>query len=401
MDATPAASRRVTLVVILGVLSAFGPLSVDFYLPGLPKLTSDFGAGASAGQGTLTASIVGLALGQLVVGPISDRMGRRPPLLAGLVLYCVASIACAVSPSIWVLIALRLVQGLAGAAGIVVARSVVRDLASGTAAAQFYSVIMVVLGVVPIAAPVLGGELLRVTSWRGLFVILAAVAGLILLATLLWLPETLPRDRRTGAQTVGFRELLRDRVFLAWSVALGLSYGALFGYIAGSSFVLQDIYGVSPPVYGLIFGMNALGLVTCSQLNRPAVRRWGPARVLLGAVAAQGVAGVTLLALVLAGGVGLGGVLPCLFVTVSMLGIVAPNGTALAITDYPHAAGRASALIGAAQFLVGGACAPLVGLAGRSSAVPMAVSIAVFGVGAFASALVARRVLAYRLMSTA
>ena len=377
--------------MILGALSAFGPLSVDFYLPGLPKLTRDFSAGASAGQLTLTACVLGLAFGQLAAGPLSDRFGRRPPLLAGLAAYLAASLACAVAPSVWVFVALRFVQGLAGAAGIVVARSVVRDLVSGAAAARLFSILMLVLGVVPVLAPVAGGQLLAVTSWRGLFVILAAIDAAILVAVALWLPETLePARRRARGSATGFGELLRDRFFLAYALVLGLAFAAMFSYIAGSSFVLQEIYGLSPQLYGGVFGLNALGIVACSQLNRALVGRVPPERLLAGGVAAGAAAGATLLGIALTGGVGLAGILPCLFVSVATIGIVAPNAAALALTDYPHAAGSASALLGVFQFSFGAAAAPLVGVAGAGTAVPMALLIALFGAGALAAVGVAR-----------
>jgi MFS transporter, DHA1 family, multidrug resistance protein len=378
-------------VAVLGALSAFGPISIDFYLPGLPQLTSDFDAPASAGQLTLTACLLGLAVGQLVFGPLTDRLGRRPPLLAGLAVYLVASVACAFAPSIWVLIGLRLVQGLSGSAGIVVARSVVRDLVSGVEAARLFSILMVVIGVAPILAPILGGVLLHVTSWRGLFAILAAVDGCILFASARWLPETLPpeRRRRAGEPGVGFLELVHDRFFLAYAVVMGLAFAAMFSYIAGSTFVLEDIHGVSPQVYGLIFAVNALGITAASQLNRAMLGRHTPRRMLLAGVTAQAVAATTLLVIVLAGGIGLTGILPCLFVSVASIGLVIPNATALALTDYPHAAGRASALLGMLQFTFGALAAPLVGIAGSDTAVPMALLMAAFGIGALATLLLA------------
>jgi MFS transporter, DHA1 family, multidrug resistance protein len=384
---------RLRLMLILGLLSAFGPLSVDFYLPGLPKLTSDFGASASAGQLTLTACLLGLAFGQLAAGPLSDRFGRRPPLLAGLALYCAASIACALAPSVWMLVGLRLVQGLSGAAGIVISRSIVRDLRSGVAAARMFSILMLVVGVVPVIAPVAGGQLLRAMSWRGLFLVLAGVDAAILVAVALALRETLPPERRrhAGDTVSGFVELLRDRLFLAYAIVLGLAFAEMFGYIAGSSFVLQDIYGVSPQLYGAIFGLNALGIVACSQLNRVLLGRVSPERLLDAAVLAGAAAGSTLLGVVLAGGVGLPGILPCLFVVVASIGLVLPNSAALALTDYPHAAGSASALLGLLQFAFGGAAAPLVGAGGRGTAVPMALVIALFGGGALAATVAARR----------
>lgn len=384
---------RLKLMLILGVLSGFGPLSIDFYLPGLPRLTSDFGASASAGQLTLTACVLGLAFGQLAAGPLSDRFGRRPPLLAGLALYCAASVACAVAPSVWMLVGLRLVQGLSGAAGIVISRSIVRDLRSGVAAARMFSILMLVVGTVPVAAPVAGGQLLRVMSWRGLFLVLAGVDAAILVAVALTLRETLPPERRqrAGDTVSGFRQLLRDRIFLAYAIVLGLAVAEMFGYIAGSSFVLEDLYGLSPQLYGAIFGLNALGIIACSQLNRVLLGRVSPERLLTAAVVAAASAGATLLGVVLVGGVGLPGILPCLFVVVATIGLVSPNASALALTDYPHAAGSASALLGLFQFGFGGAAAPLVGAGGRGTAFPMALVIALFGGGAIAATVVARR----------
>lgn len=336
--------------------------------------------------------MLGLALGQLAVGPLSDRYGRRAPLVAGLVLYAVASLACAVAPSIWLFTTVRLVQGLAGGAGIVVARSVVRDLVTGAAAARLFSILMVVLGVVPVLAPLVGGQLLRATSWRGLFVVLAAIDAAILAASVLWLHETLPAERRrhSGDGSDGMRALLGDRVFVAYTAVLGLSFAAMFSYIAGSSFVLEDIYGISPQLYGAVFALNAAGIIACSQLNRRVVDRVGALRMLEAGIAASAVAGATLLGVVLAGGIGLPGILPCLFVVVASVGLVIPNATALAMTDYPHAAGSASALLGASQFAFGAAAAPLVGVAGRATAVPMAVAMALFGAGAVAAVAVAR-----------
>jgi DHA1 family bicyclomycin/chloramphenicol resistance-like MFS transporter len=385
---------RLRIVVVLGALSAFGPLSIDFYLPGLPRLTSDFDASASAGQLTLTACLLGLAFGQLAFGPLSDRFGRRRPLIVGLVVYCGASLACAAAPDVWTLVALRAVQGLSGSSGIVIARSVVRDLRSGVGAARVYSMILLVVGVVPLLAPIVGGALLHTTTWRGLFVILGVVDAFILAGVLAWLPETLAPDRRqrSGGTAAGFLELLTDRIFVAYAVVLGLNFAAMFSYIAGSSFVLEDIYGVSPQEYGVIFGVNALGIVAASQLNRTLVARASPERMLLAGVCAGTTAGAALLVVVLAGGIGLPGILPCLFVCVSSVGLVIPNATALALTDYPHAAGSAAAVLGTAQFVFGGAAAPLVGIAGRDTAVPMALLMALFGAGALVALALAHQI---------
>jgi DHA1 family bicyclomycin/chloramphenicol resistance-like MFS transporter len=387
--------RRLRLGLIIGSLTALAPLSIDLYLPALPELTSSFGASASEGQLTLTACLAGLALGQMLFGPLSDRLGRRPPVLAGLAAYGAASLACAFASSLWVLVALRLVQGLAGAAGIVIARAVVRDLRSGAAAARFFSYLMLVTGMAPILAPILGAQLLRVTTWNGLFVTLAIVGFLLLLATAAGLDETLPASRRRRGsvhETVRTSiSLLRDRVFLGYALVLGFAFGELFAYIAGSPFVLQDIYGVSPQLYGGVFALNAVGLVVSGQINAALVGRVAPARLLAFGVAVSVTAGLCLLAVVLVGGIGLAGILPCLFAVVASLGFVMPNATALALTDYPHVAGSASALLGVLQFLIGAAVAPLAGAAGSESAVPMAVVIAALGVAAVAALDLSRR----------
>jgi len=389
-----ALTRRVRLGLIIGSLTALAPLSIDLYLPALPELTRDFGASASEGQLTLTACLAGLALGQMVFGPLSDRLGRRPPLLVGLAAYAAASFACAFAQSLWLLVALRLAQGLAGAAGIVIARAIVRDLRSGAAAARVFSYLMLVTGMAPILAPILGAQLLRVTTWNGLFVTLAVVGLALLLATASGLDETLPASRRRRSsvhETVHTSiSLLRDRVFLGYALVLGLAFGELFSYIAGSPFVLQEIYGVSPQLYGGVFALNALGLVVSGQINGALVGRVAPAHLLAFGVALAAVAGLCLLAVVL-GGIGLAGILPCLFAVVASLGFVMPNATALALTDYPHAAGSASALLGVLQFLIGAAVAPLVGVAGSESAVPMAVAIAALAVGGVGALELSRR----------
>jgi MFS transporter, DHA1 family, multidrug resistance protein len=386
--------RRVRFVLILGALSAFGPLSIDLYLPGLPELAHDLDAKAWEGQLTLTACITGLAIGQLLAGPLSDRLGRRRPLLVGLFAYCAASLACAFAPSIFALVALRLVQGFAGAAGIVIARAVVRDLRSGAAAARVFSLLLLVTGLAPTLAPILGGQLLRITSWRGLFVVLAAIVFAMLLGTAAGLPETLPRERRNRAgwreTSRTFHELSRDRVFMGYALVLGISFGEMFAYISGSPFVLQDVYGVSAQLFSVIFAVNALGLVACGQINAALVGRVSPERLLAAGLAVGALSGVSLLAVVLVGGVGLAGILPCLFAMVSSIGFVLPNSAALALVEYPHVAGSASALLGVLQFCIGAAVAPLVGVAGANSAVPMGIVVATLGL-ASAGAMIATR----------
>ncbi|TDD79842.1 Bcr/CflA family efflux MFS transporter [Actinomadura darangshiensis] len=389
------ADRRLVLILVLGALTAMAPLSIDMYLPALPRMTSDLSTGAVQAQLTLTACVIGLAAGQAVAGPLSDALGRRPPLLIGLAAYAVASLLCAAAPTVETLIALRLVQGAAGAAGIVIARAIVQDLYDGVAAAKFFSVLMLVNGLAPILAPVLGGQLLRVMPWPGVFAVLAGIGVALLLASLLGLKETLPPERReTGglrATARTFRGLLGDRTFVGYALALGLAFAAMFTYISGSPFVLQDIYGLSPQEFSLAFGVNSLGIVVAGQLSGLLAGRV-PLRALLAAGLAVVAAGGTgLLAAVLAGA-GLYGVLPALFLVAAGQGLVLPNATALALSGRPpRVAGSASALLGVAQFALGGAAAPLAGIAGPGTAVPMAVSIAVLSLLAAAVTAAATR----------
>ena len=266
-------------LLILGALSAFGPLSLDMYLPGLPSLTRGLHASASAGQLTITGCMLGLGLGQLVAGPLSDTHGRRRPLIAGLLAYVVASAACAAAPSISVLVVVRLLQGMAGGVGIVIARAIVRDLSDGTTAARMFSVLMAVTGVAPVCAPLIGGQVLAFTSWRGVFVILAAIGVPLLLAAVLGLPETLAPAQRHGgglrAVLRTFRGLLGDRSFGPHAASFSLSFAAMFAYIAGSSFVLENIYGISPQLFSVVFAVNSAGLIAVSQLSGRTVGRLG------------------------------------------------------------------------------------------------------------------------------
>ena len=372
--------RGLRLILLLGFLSAFGPLSIDMYLPALPQLTRDFGVGASAAQLTLTSCLAGFAVGQLVSGPLSDRFGRRRPLLAGVVVYTVASALCAVAPSIGALIALRLVQGVAGGFALAISRAVARDLHHGEALARFLSTLMLVNGLAPILAPVIGAQLLRFTSWRGVFWVLAGIGAALAVATALWLHETLPRELRSEGGFAETRttvaELVGDHAFLGYLLVLGFSFGAMFAYIAGSSFVVETIHGGSPQLYSAIFALNGIGIVAASQANRLFLRRRSVRRMLAVGVVASACGGFALLAVVVAG-IGLAGIVPSLFVLVASLGFILPNATALALAGHRRVAGSASGLIGIFQFAVGAVAAPLVGVAGPESAYPMAIVIAV------------------------
>ena len=382
-----ARARRIVLLVILGALTGIAPLSVDAYLPGLPELTSDLGASVSTGQLTLTAFLLGLALSQVVAGSLSDTLGRRLPVLVGLVAYTAVSALCAVAPGVWPLVGLRLVQGAAAGVGFVIARAIVRDLYVGAAGARIFAILIMVSGVAPVLAPILGGQILRFTSWRGIFVVLAAISAVILLLAVVRLAETLPAHLRhepgIAAKLQTFRRLLADRTFLPYAVVGALAFGAMFAYISGSPFVLEEIHGVSPQVYGLIFGANAFGLVGLSQVSGQLVERVGPAPLLrLGAAVSAAGGALTLGSIALEAG--LAPLLVGLFLSVSSIGLIYPNSSALALAEHGDAAGSASALMGLGQFGLGALIAPAVGLAGSQAALPMGLAIAACGLGALA-----------------
>jgi DHA1 family bicyclomycin/chloramphenicol resistance-like MFS transporter len=372
-------------IVLLAALSAFGPLSLDMYLPGLPAMTRDLHTTASAAQLTITACMVGLGVGQVIAGPLSDARGRRRPLLAGIFGYTVSSVACAVSPTIGVLVVMRLIQGMAGSVGIVIARAIVRDLSGGTVAARLFGVLMGITGVVPVAAPLIGGQVLLVTSWRGVFVVLAAIGVPLVLATAIMLPETLPAHQRHqgGLRTIlhRFGSLLRDRRYLPYALAFSLSFAAMFGYIAGSSYVLENVFGISPQLFSVVFAINSGGLIALSLAGSRAVGRRGSAWLLRRGLVGTAAASIGALVVTVIGG-GLWPLLVCFFVLLCANGLVLPNGTALAMASQTGSLGAASALLGLGQFGIGALVAPLVGVAGSHDALPMAVVIAVAGTAA-------------------
>jgi DHA1 family bicyclomycin/chloramphenicol resistance-like MFS transporter len=371
--------------VLLAALSAFGPLCLDMYLPGLPPLTRDLHATASAAQLTITACMVGLGVGQVVAGPLSDARGRRRPLLAGLVGYVASSVACAMAPSVGVLVGVRLIQGMAGSVGIVIARAIVRDLSGGAVAARLFGVLMGITGVVPVLAPLIGGQVLLFTSWRGVFIVLAVVGLPLIVATAVMLPETLPVHARHGGGLRGvlsrFGALLRDRRFMPFAAAFSLSFAAMFAYISGSSFVLENIYGISPQVFSVIFAINSGGLITFSLLGSRVVGRRGSAWLLRRGLVGTATASMAAL-LVTVAHASLGALLVCFFALLCANGIVLPNGTASAMAAGGGALGSASALLGLGQFGSGALVAPLVGLAGSRDALPMAIVIAAAGTAA-------------------
>ena len=371
--------QRLRLVLILGALIALGPLTIDMYLPSLPTITDEFATTSATVQLTLTGTLLGLAFGQLFIGPLSDAYGRRLPLLIGTGVHVVASVLCVIAPNIAVLGTLRVLQGLGAAAGAVVAMAIVRDLYTGRAAATLLSRLILVMGAAPVIAPTLGGWLLAFTSWRGVFAALA-VFGLVLIPVAAWgLPETLPPERRQTDGVLGtlrnYRLLLHDGTFVGLILVAGLAMSALLGYVAGSSFVLQEQFGLSQQQFGLAFGSGAIWLILATQLNPVLLRRFEPRLLLLVAVATAFVFGLLLLALALTATGGVFGVLVPLWLVLFSIGFALPNAPAVALSRHGEAAGTAAALLGAVQFGTGALISPVVGLLGNDS-VAMATVIA-------------------------
>ncbi|RKT87483.1 MFS transporter, DHA1 family, bicyclomycin/chloramphenicol resistance protein [Saccharopolyspora antimicrobica] len=373
-DARPAAKEptgfdRFRVIVVLGALIALGPLTIDMYLPALPAIGNELAASASTVQLTLTGTLLGLGIGQLLIGPFSDIVGRRLPLIIGTALHILASVACLFAPNIAVLGTLRTLQGVGAAAAMVVALAVVRDLFSGRAAATALSRLMLVMGVAPILAPSLGGAILLTGSWRGVFGALAIIGAVLLVVAIFALKESLPPERRQAAQfrpvLRTYRQLITDRDFVLLAIVAALAMSALFSYISGSSFVLQEQFGLDQQAFGLVFGVGAVALIGASQFNVVLLNRYSPKQIVFAALVAATVAGLILTALTTTGTGGLYGFIVPLWLVLGAMGFVLPNAPALALSRHGEAAGTAAALLGAGQFGLGALIAPLVGVLGN------------------------------------
>jgi DHA1 family bicyclomycin/chloramphenicol resistance-like MFS transporter len=383
------------LAVVLGLLTIFGPISMDLYLPVLPALTAELRSTTSVAQLTITACLLGLAIGQVVAGPMSDRFGRRKPLIIGVIAYTVTSVLCALSPTVETLILARFVQGLAGAVGIVIAQAAGRDVYSGGKLIRYYGRLTVLGGLAAIIGPVIGGQLAAVTDWRGVFLFLAAVGVAILVASLVVFRETLPQDRRiTGglSHTLNdFRRLLADRMFVGAVLITGFTYAAIFAYLSGATYILQGMYGLSPQGYSFAFGLNSLGFVIFGFISGRLAEHWSERGTLaLGlAMALAGALGLLATALL---HLPLIAIILSLFTMVSGVAVTSPPATSLALKEYPDIAGTASSLLGLARFSFGGLAAPLVGIGGANDPVPFGiVAAAAAAAAALCLGLVRRR----------
>ena len=389
-DAGVSDGPSLRLVLALGAMIALGPLTIDLYLPGLPNIEADLNTTASAVQLTLTGTLIGLAIGQLVVGPVSDAYGRHRPLYFGTFIHVAASVVCGLAPNIAVLGGARVLQGVGAASTAVVTMAIVRDLYSGRAAALLLSQLMLVLGVAPVLAPTLGGVVLGLTSWRGLFVVLGLFALFLIALVKFEIQETLPPERRRPGSLSGiahaYRGLMRDPVFVALTWVSGLSMAAMFAYVSGASFVMQDQFGLDEQQFGFVFGAGSVFLIGGTQLSGKLLNRWDMRQILFASLVGGSISTGVLLAVALADVGGLPALLGPLWITLAFTGTAMPNAPAIALTLHGEAAGSAAALVGAVRYAVGAVAAPIVGVLGNEA--PAMTAVMFLGTGASLAVLV-------------
>ncbi|KAA0967770.1 multidrug effflux MFS transporter [Pseudomonas sp. ANT_H12B] len=391
-------------ILILGALSAFGPLAIDFYLPAFPAMALAFGTDEKHVQLTLAAYFLGLSLGQLAYGPVADRFGRRIPLLTGVGLFTVASLACAYAPNLEWLIGARFVQALGGCAGMVIARAIVSDKCDAVGSAKVFSQLMLVMGLAPILAPMLGGLLVNTTGWQSIFLVLTGFSALAALAVALGLPESLPahvpRQPLSGALRQ-YARLVSDPVYLGHALTGGIAIAGMFSYIAGSPFVFIKLYGVPAEHFGWLFGTNAAGFILVAQVNARLLAKRGPAVLLARTVWIYLGAGLTLLAVSAMHTEQLWPLLIPLFICIASLGCILPNASACAMNGQGARAGSASAMLGCLQFSVAAGAAALVGVLHDGSAMPMAIVISLCAILVVSVAMLTRRLQNARALAQA
>jgi DHA1 family bicyclomycin/chloramphenicol resistance-like MFS transporter len=379
---SPALVRK--LVWTLGAMSAFGPLSIDMYLPGFSRIASNLGTTMGTVQLTLAVFLLGMAVGQILWGTLSDHVGRRAPLLCGLAIFSCMAAACATTHSIHALIAARFFMGLGGSAGIVVSRAIVSDLFEEQEAARFYSMMMIIGGIGPIVAPFMGSLLLTHYNWRAIFWTLTGFGSLCAGAVLRNIPETLARENRMRGHIVevfrGYGGILANRRFLGPALAIGFTSGMLFTYIANSSFLFIELFGVPVALFGFLFATNSIGLYIGGQSNRWLLRRFSPEKILRKGMWVNVCFGLLLVGCARSGIGGFPVLFAALFLCLATLGLIFPNATAMAMQPFAAEAGRASALLGIIQFVLGSSAGALAGVFHNGTAVPMAVQIACYGV---------------------
>lgn len=384
----PSAAIRWPLLIVLASLAALAPVATDLYLPGFPAMSRDLGADASEIQLSLTTFLVGMAMGQLVMGPLSDRYGRRVPLITSAAVAVLASIVCAIAPTLTVLVVARLAQGFAGAGGMVIGRAIIADLVTGSAAAKAFTLMITVGGIAPVLAPLVGGLLADPVGWRGMLWAVAALCAAMLLGVLLVIRETHPPEVRTRAETssiLAIRRVVANGAYRRPMAVFALSFAVMMAYISASPFVYQNVVGLSEIGYGIAFGINAVGLIASGWVTSRLVDRWSPANLVRAGIAVQLVATLSFLALAAFDAPAWTYPLP-IFVAVTAIGAIMGNSAALAMAEVRPVAGTGSAVLGFAQFTLGALVSPLVGLGGEESAVVPALVMAVSSALAFAMA---------------
>ena len=380
MNEAPRGEAYYRLAVILGALTAMGPLAIDMYLPALPTIAREMASSTASVQVSLAVYFIGIACGQAFYGPLSDRWGRKPALYFGLTLFSVSSVGCALARDVTALIALRFLQALGGCAPLVVPRAVVRDYFDQRGSVRMLSVLMLVMGLAPILAPLIGGQLLVNFGWRSVFWVLAAYGVFWLVIVTLFLHESLPlaRRRRQRAADVmaTYLGLLRDRTYIGYVLTGALIFAGLLAYISGSPFVFIELFQVPPEQYGLFFGVNALGIIIASQVNRWLANKYDARHIISAVLPVSVTAGAVLLIDAATGFGGFAGILVPLFFYISTHGFIMPNTTALAMAPHGAVAGSASALLGTVQFVLGASAGALLGALGNGTAVPLAAVVA-------------------------
>jgi DHA1 family bicyclomycin/chloramphenicol resistance-like MFS transporter len=370
----------VKLVLILGALTAFNSMSIDMYLPGFPQMARDLGVPLGTVQLSISAFLYGSAIGQLLYGPVADRWGRKRPLLFGLALYIISTVGCALVRSGEGLLFWRVVMALGGGASIVISRAVVRDLYDTAEAARMFSLLMLVMGAAPILAPFFGGQLLLFIGWRGIFAFLGLFGFLSFYGAVVWLPESLPKEKRIQHRfrhmMTGYGRLFKNRRYLYYAIALGAVAGFNFSYIAGAPQLFIELHGVSPQHFGIIFGLNAGGLIGASQLNRKLLRHYPAEQILLAASIMNLVGAILLAAAAVSGFGGLATQMILLFACLCTTGLLYPNVTALALAPFATVAGTASALLGTIQYTLGATAGAFVGMFHNGTGLPMVITMA-------------------------
>jgi DHA1 family bicyclomycin/chloramphenicol resistance-like MFS transporter len=370
--------HQVRFAILLAVFCALGPFTVDMYLSSFPEIMSFFDTNASMVQASLTSALLGLSFGQIIIGPLSDVHGRRKPLLFSMILFFISSVGCAISPNVEVFIVLRFIQGFSASAGLVIARAIIRDMYDGVELTKFFALLTTITSVTPLLSPLAGSAVISFTSWVGVFVFTGIVGIYLTIMTVWKVQDTLPIENRVSSDfkelLKNYKSLLQDRKFMGYGLASGILFGGCFAYISGSPFIYQNIYGVSPQMFSILFALNGISLMLGAQLVKRLAERTTPHKIFHIGLLSSFISSIAVLIVVLSHGP-LAALVISLFLSNVALGIVGPISFTLAIESQGHIAGSASALLGIMPFLLGSITSPLVGLAGEFSALPLGIII--------------------------